>query len=55
MKKWFIEWSSATARGNTVYFAPENWNRIRVWKTWESAHAGCYVERLISAGSEARP
>lgn len=49
MQRYMIEWSSATGRGNVSAIYPERLNRAQVIARWESAHHGCYVERLNSS------
>ena len=50
MQRWRIEWSSATGSGNTFVEYPDHLNRTEVIKRWESAHYGCYVDRLFDYG-----
>jgi len=49
-QRWMVDWSSATARGNDLVEYPDHLRQFEVIQRWESAHPGCYVDRLEGRG-----
>jgi len=50
--KWLVTWSSSTDCGSETVVYPDHLRRDEVIRRYESAHYGCYVDRLESRGSE---
>jgi hypothetical protein len=48
---WMVDWSSATSRGNDKVTFPDHLTRAQMISRWESAHLGCYVDKLQSCGT----